>query len=76
MWVERSDLASVMSLHKFARQDVLKPYLLMETVAFVLVMLQKRKFQADCECVSGLMIGLRALPQVHSLSKAQYPPLA
>jgi hypothetical protein len=44
MWVERSDLVSVMSRHKFARQDVLKPNLLMETVAFALAMLDKRKF--------------------------------
>jgi hypothetical protein len=51
-----------MSLRKFARQDVFNPHLLMETVAFVLPMLQKRKLQADPEC--------------QSLSKAQYPPLA
>jgi hypothetical protein len=65
-----------MSRHKFARQDVFNPHLLMETVAFALAMLEKRKFQADPECVSGLMIGLRALPEGQSLSKAQYPPPA
>jgi hypothetical protein len=40
-----------MSRHKFARQDVFNPPLLMETVAFALAMLEKRKFEADPECV-------------------------